>query len=471
MKRNVIAAELDRRFFTAVETKRTGDGLRVIRAVVQELPDDEVNPNWINNLWKLERFSRHDVICSLPSSLVKYKTLVLPAIPADQLEAAVEMELGEDGAAENIFRVIHHRLEGGKRWVKVGLIKQDDLRAHLDFWRKAGLEASCSVLRTHGIENYIRYCFDAFAQSDGVLYLDAAAGLTEFGFLKDGRLVYHRVLGAVPNDRGMEEAREPWNEFLRELRLSLAAAEKAAGGPFPDRIYLFGLDFVFPLLAGPVMDEFGMRLLPADGGRVPGLGLTDPHEIPRISPLIGVALTGAERNPRPAQKIYAAEQIAAAATRRRMKMIVELGLGLFFLLAGFGFLGQARRIRENKIRRWLAEKAGFLMELRRTQQLSDEREARIRFLESWLAQQGRELEFLRLLDLHLPEGTKITEITIENGVIKDLAGYTPSVSLLLDDFKAVSALRALKLKGAVVIGEKGEEFHLEGPISFEETKR
>lgn len=469
MKRNVIVVERDRRFFTAVELKSEGDRLRVIRTAVHELPDGEVNPNWVNNLWKLERFSRHDVLCSLPSSLVKYKTLVLPAVPADQLEAAVEMELGEDGTAEDIYRMVHHRLEDGKHQVKVGIIKQDDLRAHLNFWRKAGLDVSWSVLRTNGIENYVRHCFNAFGNRDGVLYLDATAGLTELGFFRDGSLVYHRVFGFMPNDRNPEETEESLKEFLHELRLSLAAAEKAAGDPLPDRMYLFGLDFVFPTLAGPVMDKFGIRLLPPDGTRV--LNLADPHEISRISPLIGVALTRMERNPRPAQKIYAAEQIAAAAAKRRTKTIAEIGLGLLFLLAGFGFLCQARRIREDKIRRWLAQKAEILVELRRTKQLSNEREARIRFLESWLAQQGRELEFLRLLDLYLPEGTKITDITIENGVIKDLAGYTPSVSLLLDDFRAVPALRALKLKGAVVIGEKGEQFHLEGPISFEETKR
>jgi hypothetical protein len=78
------------------------------------------------------------------------------------------------------------------------------------------------------------------------------------------------------------------------------------------------------------------------------------------------------------------------------------------------------------------------------------------------------LEFLRVFQDNLPAGTVISDITIEEGNVKDISGVTPLVSLMLDRFKQLPGLGQLKLKGAISLSDQGEMFHLEGPIILKE---
>jgi hypothetical protein len=113
---------------------------------------------------------------------------------------------------------------------------------------------------------------------------------------------------------------------------------------------------------------------------------------------------------------------------------------------------------------WLQEKAPRLIRLQYLERDSKKAALQIKELEVWLGERDRELEFLKVLLNNLPPGTKVTDMTIENGIIKDIAGVTPSVSLLLGRIRTVPELSGLKLKGTITTSNVGEIFHLEGKI-------
>jgi hypothetical protein len=71
---------------------------------------------------------------------------------------------------------------------------------------------------------------------------------------------------------------------------------------------------------------------------------------------------------------------------------------------------------------------------------------------------------LRALQRCLAKDTLITDLTIEEGRVKNLAGLTPSVSLLLTKLEADAnpVLNRLQLKGNIMKTESGYElFQLE----------
>ena len=138
-----------------------------------------------------------------------------------------------------------------------------------------------------------------------------------------------------------------------------------------------------------------------------------------------------------------------------------IGIGILIgLLLGM----QANLERQAKVDKWLQEQSPRLIRLQYLERTSNKDLQQIKQLESWLMGRNSELEFLRVLQYNLPTGTKITDLTIEDGFIKDVAGITPSVSLLLGKIKIVPELSGLKLKGTITTSPNGELFHLEGTI-------
>ena len=113
-------------------------------------------------------------------------------------------------------------------------------------------------------------------------------------------------------------------------------------------------------------------------------------------------------------------------------------------------------------------KATLLNNLRLMERQTTQNTNQIKQLQGWLGKQNQELEFLLLLKNNLPDGTQITNLTIENGMVKDLSGVTPSVSLLLNKIKTVPGLQDLKLKGTISSSLQGEIFQLEGALSGKE---
>ena len=119
----------------------------------------------------------------------------------------------------------------------------------------------------------------------------------------------------------------------------------------------------------------------------------------------------------------------------------------------------------------MLSKSEIITKLQREKSQTNANITRVRTLEDWLSASGNELEFLRLFKENLPEGTKITDITIEDGVVKDISGVTPSTSMMLNNLRKVKGLDQLKLKGTISITDSGEMFHLEGPIIRKEQSK
>lgn len=79
------------------------------------------------------------------------------------------------------------------------------------------------------------------------------------------------------------------------------------------------------------------------------------------------------------------------------------------------------------------------------------------------------MEFLRVLQASLPEGTQVTDLIIEDEVVKSLSGSTRSVSTLLARLQRTPELKTFKLKGAITTDKNGMElFQLEGKFTPEE---
>ena len=92
-------------------------------------------------------------------------------------------------------------------------------------------------------------------------------------------------------------------------------------------------------------------------------------------------------------------------------------------------------------------------------------------LENWMERRGYELEFLRALQAGLPEETQITDLVMEDGVIKGLSGSTRSVSRLLEKLQRTPELQSFKLKGTITSDKKGMElFQFEGKFTPGEKK-
>jgi hypothetical protein len=127
-------------------------------------------------------------------------------------------------------------------------------------------------------------------------------------------------------------------------------------------------------------------------------------------------------------------------------------------------LAQAKLSERQKQQQWLLRQTDKLIRLQRAEAGARVNLSKIRSLERLSGQKGRELELLRALQRCLAKDTLITDLTIEEGRVKNLAGLTPSVSLLLTKLEADAnpVLNRLQLKGNIMKTESGYElFQLE----------
>jgi hypothetical protein len=112
-----------------------------------------------------------------------------------------------------------------------------------------------------------------------------------------------------------------------------------------------------------------------------------------------------------------------------------------------------------------------LAQLRRIETLTQVNLKKLTELERWSSGKGQELEFLLALQKQLPPKTVITDLTIEAGKVKNLAGTTPLVSLLLTRLANDPRLRVLELRGNIMTTATGREsFQLEEPELSKEQK-
>jgi hypothetical protein len=461
--------EVSERVFRAVEVANQSNGIELIRYAIRNLPPEGLNSEWLKKIWDQEHFSRNRVIFLLPPSLVNFKTVILPVLPAAQIEAAVNVELNNNSTRGMILSIIGYYLQNEMFHVKVALIKDDLLTEQLRLLEQSGLKVEWSGVRVRGIENFINFNQGFFDEPDhDVAYLDLTEDLTEFGIFKGDEILYRRDF--VPGGQDLIAANADENnldaaiiaDFLEELRLSIASYRVDFSGGIINKLWIFGYTEHLVDLLVKLSSEMDLKVFIPTKSRLTGV-LTDKNT-PQIAPLVGLALEATGYIQRDYGKIYTEAQKKALFKQKALWNIgkfVLVGLGIFI---GLVFWMQASIERKSKVDAWLQEKAPRLIRLQYLERDSKKAALQIKELEVWLGERDRELEFLKVLLNNLPPGTKVTDMTIENGIIKDIAGVTPSVSLLLGRIRTVPELSGLKLKGTITTSNVGEIFHLEGKI-------
>ena len=470
LEKSCIIIELTTERLIAVEVIARGHNFELLRYSVRQAPTSGVTVAWIRSLWNEEHFSHNRVVSILPVGLVKYKTLNLPNLPSEQLWAAARFELENlNGNSESVFQIINCQRQTQVCQVKVALINNEDLTAEFTLLSQAGLELQWSGLRSRGILNFISYNKGFFSDNlEPVAYLDLTANETEYGIVNETEIVCCRNFGIGSQDLLSEDGAAAKIDFAEELRLSMAAS-RGLGAVAPQKLWLFGKP---EAVMGPVREvaaDLGLDLLEAKKSGLSGV-LTD-QATPELAPLIGLALGANGLNDETEWRIYSRLQSLLQKKREQIWVGIEVGILLSLLIVGVSLGIQASAKRQAKISLWLNSKADRIVELRRTEQETRQKIAQMKEMAAWMNTSGRELEFLVALEQVLPTSTRITDLTIEDGVVKDLSGITPSVSQLMKTISKDDRLEQLRLKGTIAVTPEGEIFHLEGPISGKDSKR
>lgn len=105
MAKTKIAVHLGADRFAAVEVKINKTGGELLRYSLHHQEETGFSKEWLAKLWKKEYYGHNKVIALLPQHLVRYKTLSLPLLPEEQLQAAIRMEM-ESSEAGSVYRLI-----------------------------------------------------------------------------------------------------------------------------------------------------------------------------------------------------------------------------------------------------------------------------------------------------------------------------------------------------------------------------
>lgn len=469
MAKTVIIVEAGQKFFQVVEVANQSNGIEMVRYTIRNLPPEGLSNEWLKKVWEQEHFSRNRVIFLLPPALVNFKTVILPVLPVNQIEAAVNVELNNSSTRGMTLSIIGHYLQNEMYHVKVALIKDDLLAEKLQLFERAGLRVEWSGVRVRGIENFISFNQGFFEEPESdVAYLDLTEEQTEFGIFKGEEILYRRdfapggqdLIAASADENNIDAAIIA--DFLEEFRLSIASYRVDFSGGIKGKLWIFGYTDHLADLLNKLALELELKAFIPNKSRLTGV-LTDKNT-PQLAPLIGLALEATGYIQREYGRIYSEVQKKAVSQQKTFLDIgrmVLIGIGI---LIGLMLGMQANIERQTKVDKWLQEQSPRLIRLQYLERSSNKDLQQIKELESWLTGRNNELEFLRVLQNNLPTGTKITDLTIENDFIKDLAGVTPSVSLLLGKIRTVPELSGLELKGTITTSPNGELFHLEGTI-------
>lgn len=466
MAKTKIAVCLGENHFAAVEVKTSKAGGELMRYNIYSLGETGFSKGWLARIWKQEGYGHNKVISLLPQNLVKYKTLSLPLLPEEQLQAAVRMEM-ENSEAGSVYRIITAKREEQHTSVKLALIRDDELESYLNQLQDAGLTVEWAGLNHHGLQNYLAYNFDFLEGSGADLYLSFNNTDTEIGALTDTELLYRRVLPI--GKKHLEEAPAKYlSELIEEIRLSLASYQNTNGIPLPEQIWLFGEAKPEPDWLYQLTEALGISFEVPAKTRLSGV-ITGNHTA-ALAPLIGLALDESWLA-REDWRFNTFQQTRRERERRRTLTALKAGMAGTLLIAGL-FLGvQARAVRSEKNTAWLQGQKETVARLRKIEADTNQKINQLKELENWMERRGYELEFLRALLVGLPEETQITDLVMEDGVIKGLSGSTRSVSRLLEKLQRTPELQSFKLKGTITSDKNGMElFQLEGKFTPGEKK-
>ncbi|MGE5605158.1 MAG: PilN domain-containing protein [Bacteroidota bacterium] len=466
MAKTKIAVYLGEDHFTAVEVKTSKAGGELLRFSVYHLGETGFSREWLAKLWKKEYYGHNKVISLLPQNLVKYKTLSLPLLPDEQIQAAVRLEM-DNSEAGSVYRIITVKREEQHTSVKIALIRDDELESFLGKLQDVGLTVEWFGLNHHGLQNYLAFNFDFLEGSGADLYLSFNNTYTEIGALTDTELLYRRVL-PIGKKHLAEASPKYLPELIEGIRLSLASYQTTNSIPLPEQVWLFGEAKLEPEWLHRLTEALGISLEAPAKSRLSGV-ITGNHTA-ELAPLIGLALDESWLA-RQDWRINTFQQARRERERRRTMTALKAGLAGTLLIAGL-FLGvQARAIRSEKNTAWLQGQKETVARLRKIEADTNQKINQLKELENWMERRGYELEFLRALQAGLPEETQITDLVMEDGVIKGLSGSTRSVSRLLEKLQRTPELQSFKLKGTITSDKNGMElFQLEGKFTPGEKK-
>jgi hypothetical protein len=468
MAKIAVVMEINDDTLTLVEVRGGTRHAELHRYLVCQIPESGVTAAWLRQIWQKQQVVQNRVICILPNRIVKYKTATLPILPDSQLENALRLEL--DGSGEEIIQIFSRREQDKMLTVKAALVKNKDLAAWLAPLHEAGLEVIWSGYYTRGIQNFINYHQEFMEEwSSEAGYLFFSNSRAEFGVVSEEAIVYRRDLACGANDFQDSSNAVAETDLKEELRLSGAAYQTSCGKKPPSLLWLFGKDRAALVRIQTMLPRSGYQINLSTKSRLAGQDSSE--DTAGIAPLLGLALDGLGWDSCPKLRVHTAAQREKQGLTARLYIWGKFALAVGLLLGGLLLVMRAKVVKEDKNARWLAAQAGKLQELRRVEAQSNTYLVKIKKMEKWLELRGGELEFLLALQDGLPEDTLISDLTIDNGLIRNLTGTTPSVSLLLNSLQRKPALQHLKLKGNIAVTEQGlERFQLEEATKVKETK-
>jgi Tfp pilus assembly protein PilN len=468
MTKTVVVIEISGDTLTLVEVRGGMKHAELHRYLVCQIPETGVTAEWLRQFWQKQNVSQNQVICILSNRIVKYKTVNLPVLPDNQLENAIRIEL--DGNGEEIIQVLSRWEQDAMLTIKTAIIKNKDLTEWLAPLQEAGLEVIWSGYHARGIQNFINF-HQGFLQerTQEAVYLTFNDCRAEFGVVSDEAIIYRRDLEIGTNDFQADANPVAETDLKEELRLSAAAYQASSGKEPPPLLWLFGKDRAALIRIQTLLKRAGYQVNLCFKSRL--AGVASGEDTPGIAPLLGLVLDELGWDVCEKLRVYTAQQREKRDLTVRLYILGKFALAGCILVGGLLLVMQAKLVKEDKSVQWLAAQSGKLQELRRVEAESNTYLVKTKEMEKWLDSRGRELEFLLILQEGLPEDTLITDLTMEDGEIRNISGITPSVSLLLNYLQHKPALRYLKLKGNIAVTEQGlERFQLEGATKVKETR-
>lgn len=462
MNKTIVAIYADSQKWMAVEIRRNRQTAAVVRWSEHSLPPAGLTGELIREKWRESHFAGNKVVCLLPPEWVSYRLLQFPQLPPEQLEAALRLEFETKNIYYKVLEIKNIDQTMEVRIVHIDAVAVQNYAAPLE---AAGLEICWLGWIFQGLHGFLNFHREYFDKNLPRLCLYGSDATLEFEMFDEEKLLYRRDFGfGLAELKSEPEVFGP--ELLEELRLSLVSARKLFGN-LSEKLWVFGQ--WPPDLNGleRITAELQLKMAVPSRTRLGGLRLDELT--PRLAALLGIALDELGWDSQETWRLQTKAQVLKEMTRRRLltgfkaaAVLVLIGCGVWL-----GLMGQS--IKNEKNRRWIAARSQQLDQLNALNLETQQSLKRIASLEGWLEGRSAELEFLRELQEHLPEGTTIEDLMLEDGHLKNLSGRTPSVSLLLKKFQNVPALRGLKLKGSITVTQSGnEQFQLEGMTKVKE---
>lgn len=456
MSKTVITLQWNSTNLIILELKGNSNQAEILRYTVQPMPEAGLTPGLLQQIWREKHFSNSQVIVTIPESIISYQTLQFPILPEEQLQQALRLEL--ESELEKIhYRVINKQKQGETYLVKVAIIQDSNLQSVRELFTKAGLRILWLGFKLRGLFNFINYHHHFLAEDKLSAFIELNQTTIEFGLLNDDELLYYRQIAMGANYTVAD--------IIDELRLSLVACRQVYQLDFPKQIWLFGIEDLREELSRKLETELSLEGYYPEKTRLQGI--QTGNDTSEIAPLIGIALTALGWDDDANWCILTKDQQKQEDYRQYLNSGIKgFVVGILILLGLFLWI-DSKNIKNDKYRKWIKEKSQITSGLQQIEAKTREDLGAIQKLEAFLELRGREIEFLKLFHDNLPVGTLITDITIEDGSVKNITGITPSVSLLLSKLQQVPELQGLKLKGAITSEKDGkEQFQLEGMIQL-----